>query len=207
MLEILAGPGDVTGQAKQIAEEFQAHNENNRALVVLNATIDWIHSPAADRVARAAGSDSSEFRSSILLREGALLLMAGRLSEARDAFTRFLPEAARPRERQASQTICSACGWDVASVRSYVALVAAHQGDRALADSVILELERSPSSMLAGGLGLYMAARIAAALGDRERAVRDLTEALRNPDNADLLLYVHREREWFALRNYEPFAG
>ena len=86
-----------------------------------------------------------------------------------------------------------------------LALIDAREGKRATADSVINELERRPSSAIAGGLGLYAAARIAAALGDRERAVRILTEALRNPDNADLLIYVHREQDWFALRQYAPF--
>jgi tetratricopeptide (TPR) repeat protein len=84
----------------------------------------------------------------------------------------------------------------------FLGVLAARRGDREAA----LRIEERLSELGAPGpfrLNTYWQARIAALLGDRERAVALLREA--HARGLPFTVFVHREMDFEPLHDYEPF--
>jgi tetratricopeptide (TPR) repeat protein len=86
--------------------------------------------------------------------------------------------------------------------QGYVGVVAARLGDREKANG-ILEALYSKHEQYLYGSHLYWCARIAAVLGDRQRAVDLLREAYGLGRGYDM--YQLLEMDFESLRNYEPY--
>ena len=86
--------------------------------------------------------------------------------------------------------------------RGYRAVSLAHLGRRDEAMAIDRWLEQIDRPYLSGAHTRWRAA-IAAALGDRERALQLLHQAY--DEGMELDYYHHRDPEWESLRNYRPY--
>ena len=84
----------------------------------------------------------------------------------------------------------------------WLGLIAVRRGDRAAADSISASLAERTGPITPGGVP-YTRARIAAALGERERAVALLQDAF--AQGWEYSVWDHRSIDFESLRDYPPF--
>jgi DNA-binding SARP family transcriptional activator/TolB-like protein len=185
MLLVPPGGGSPPGDALRVlgAEQW-AHGDAERAQEMFRAAVDWYRSPAAEGWI-AAQPDATRARR-LRVYEGAALYSAGRWDAAHAAF----------------QTVRAEDPADL-TVRAYLGMLSARRGERAHAEGVLrsLEDERQPGRESP----LLHQARLAALLGDKERATGYLREMLGGRGAEQLLTAVHRESDFSTLRGHPPF--
>jgi len=121
----------------------------------------------------------------------------------RGPLAQSLFEAGRWEEARAIFEVLAAedpANWQV---QGYLGALAAHRGDRAEAERISTWLARLEAPYLFGR-HTYQRARIAALLGEDERAVVLLREALADGLRS-LAFQLHRDPDFESLRHYPPF--
>lgn len=162
---------------RRVALELRAHGHPDAASEVLDRVFELYHA-APDSVRR-----DPRARREL----GRALRTAGRWAESRAVFEQLLDGGHEPH-----------------IARGDLAVAAAMLGDRSLAE----EVDRSYARMAAenprdNGWATQWRARIAAALGDRERAVRLIVQA--HEEGWPHWTWDELVQEYDALRDYEPF--
>jgi DNA-binding SARP family transcriptional activator/TolB-like protein len=159
------------------ALELRAHGRTEAAGWVLRRAIEWHES-------RAAG-DGIDARGRYSLAR--LMYRSGRWTEAQRLF-----EALRAEEPGATDYL------------GYLGVIAARRGDRAGAQQ-IAETLRTLGLPYLLGKNTYWRARIAALLGEQERAVELLAQA--QSEGTGYIVQYHREADFESLRDYPPFRA
>jgi tetratricopeptide (TPR) repeat protein/TolB-like protein len=161
--------------AECVALELRAHGHPEAARRVLDRVIAWFRSGGA-----AAVSTGDSFP--CIWHHFNAFYHAGRWDEARQSYERALAA-------------------DTGSIKAHAALgaLAARRGDRVEVSRMEAWLRARPGDAHA----TYDQARIAALLGDRERAVELLRHAFEQGLNGRM--YVHIDPDFEALRDYPPY--
>jgi len=168
---------DRAEQLRRVALELRAHGRKDQARVVLERSFE-LYETADDSVRR-----DPESRLVI----GRSLYAADRWVESRALFERLLAEGHRPE-----------------AVRGDIGLAAARLGDRDVAERTIDWYTRmAQDNPRQGGWATQWRARIAAALGDRDAAVRWLRQA--HDEGWPFMVWDHRTEEYENLRGYPAF--
>jgi tetratricopeptide (TPR) repeat protein len=175
-VDLPGNSGDGPGDLmRDVGAELRAHGHEAAARDVFARALAWLgNRPPEERSGAAARR-----------RRAVVLYDLGRWDEARALFERLATE--RPRD---------------VDFRGYLGALAARHGDRArtlVADSALAAL-REPYLL---GQHTFWRARIAALLGDRERAVTRLREALQQ---GRTYLDVHGEADFAALHDTPSFG-
>ncbi|MDQ3309775.1 MAG: tetratricopeptide repeat protein, partial [Gemmatimonadota bacterium] len=177
--ESLALPPERSWSAGRVmlnaANELRAHGKTEAAQQAANRAVAWYTAQPAKQ----QGVETHRYGL------GLALYQAGRWSEARTLFQSLAAE--KP---------------DNVSYQGYLGVVAARTGDRATAARISQALGSLDRPYLFGQY-LYWQARIAAVLGERERAVTLLTNAYTEGRSYDAS--VHAEMDFESLRGYPPF--
>jgi predicted Zn-dependent protease len=135
------------------AEELRAHGQPNAAAIALDRAIAWYHGLPREEAAKA----SNRFEAA------RVLYLSGKLDQAESHFRQLI--------------IDNPIEWP--EYEGALGVIAARRGDRKTAQNILATLERQRlASDPPPKYPLYAQARIVAGLGDRERAVRLLREAL-----------------------------
>jgi DNA-binding SARP family transcriptional activator/TolB-like protein len=163
---------------EHLALELYAHGQRDEALVYVRKGLEWQSKNA--RNADTASTDSLQFW---LAR---LLMLAGQLDSARAIWTRLAPR----------DTL-----W--AGARIQLAIVAARQRDTVVAMRTVTALDSLARLPFAFGEPTVRKARIAAALGLKDDAVRFLKLAMREGRAFDTAW--HSDADFQSLQDYEPF--
>ncbi|MDX1393066.1 MAG: BTAD domain-containing putative transcriptional regulator [Gemmatimonadota bacterium] len=162
---------------RRVALELRAHGHPEAAAAVLDRVFE-LYEAAPDSV-RQGPEDRREI--------GRSLRTAGRSAESREVFERLL-----------------AGGHEPHIARGDLAIAAARLGDRALAEEVDrFYAELAASNPGDNGWATQWRARIAATLGDRDRAVRLIVQA--HEEGWPHWTWDELVEEYDSLRNYEPF--
>lgn len=158
-----------------VAAELRAHGYREASSQVADRTIGWLLAHPS----RGAESRSQRFALALAYYEG------GRWEEARTLLQELYSETP-----------------DDLDVQGYLGTLAAHTGNtgEALAISASLNGLAAPRDF--GGVP-YREARIAALLGDRERAVALLQDAFAR--GREFTIFLHRDRDLESLSGYPPF--
>lgn len=162
---------------RRIALELRAHEQRQAALAVLRRSFE-LYTLAPDSVRR-DGHSRRQF--------GRSLYSADRWKRSRAVFDRLLAE-----------------GYEPHIVRGDIGLAAARLGDRSVAEQMIEwygEWNREHPGN--GGWATQWRARIAAALGNRDDAVRFLRQA--HAEGWAHTPWDHRTEEYENMRGYAPF--
>jgi len=159
----------------EAALELRAHGHREAALRFANRATAWLDARPAEE---AAGEGARFARADALC-------LAERFDEARKAFEALAAEVP-----------------DDVDYQGYLGALAARRGDRATADRTAARLEelRGPYHF---GHTAYWQACIAAQLGDRDRAVERLREALAS--GYQFTIDVHRDPDLAPLHGFPPF--
>ena len=174
-----------------LGREFRAHGQEAAAQAVFTRALAWYDArPAAEQA-------SAAFRG----RRAEVLYAAGRWDEARRLFERLAAE--RPGQGSHAGDLGTFGLAPVGDVdyRGYLGALAARRGDRAAA----LRSDTGLAALVGPhllGRPTYWRARIAVLLGERERAVALLREALQQGRTQ---LTVHAEGDFAALRDLPAF--
>lgn len=160
---------------EQAARELRAHGHREDSLHFAQRAVDWYHTRPADATA------SREHREGL----ACALYLAERWEEARQLFTTLAAE--NPGE---------------VPYMGYVGQIAARMGDTASARAISSKLERITGREV-GAEATYGRSRIAALLGERQRAVELLRDAL--TQGLPHGVHIHNNPDFEALRDYEPF--
>lgn len=163
---------------RRTALELRAHGQMDEARAVLERSFD-LYELADDSVRLDPDSRFVIGRS---------LYAADRWDESRAVFTRLLDE-----------------GFRAEVVRGDIGIASARLGDRETAEDLIdWYTEWASTRPGQGGWATQWRARIAAALGDRDEAVRWFRQAL--AEGWSFTVWDHRTEEYENLRGYEPFV-
>lgn len=160
---------------EQAARELRAHGHREDSQHLAERGVDWYHTRPADAAARREHREGLAFA----------LYLAERWEEARPLFS----------------TLAAEDPGEVAYM-AYLGQIAARMGDTASARAISNKLERITGGR-AGAEATYGRTRIAALLGERQRAVELLRDALTQgfPQG----LHIHNSPDFETLRDYEPF--
>jgi tetratricopeptide (TPR) repeat protein len=174
-----------------LSGELRVHGHPAAADAALARVLRWYDGrPAAEH-------ESPTFRA----RHAEALYAAGRWEEARRRFERLAGERAGEGTPGGRGGPRAAASLDALDGRGYLGVLAARRGDAAAArgaDSALAAM-RTPFLL---GRHTYWRARIAALLGERERAVALLREALQQ---GRTYVVVHTEADFAALRDIPAF--
>jgi tetratricopeptide (TPR) repeat protein len=156
-------------------DELQAHGHADAARGAYRRALDWLRSRPVDQQATPA---------------------------ARVALTRVLCHAGEPaRGRAAIEPLAQAFP-DTLRFAGLLAVCAARAGDTVTATRLARQLEADRRPYLFGD-HLYWAARVAAVIGQRERAVGLLRQAFAG--GLRFSVDIHAEPDFASLRGYAPF--
>lgn len=183
-----------------IAAELQAHGHSVQAREMFGRAVEWGRSPDAEAWIRAQPTTDDQQRTTQFIadRVGQALYASGRLDEARAHF-----KAAKANHPKG--------GYDY---DLYLGLIAARQGDRVEAERVIQLLEQREMAVrrMSGAIKprwnpSMHPARIAALLGDHERAMAYLRAWMMQDQGRMNAIAIHTYDEFEVLRSYAPFQA
>jgi tetratricopeptide (TPR) repeat protein len=181
-------PGELTWA---LGRELRAHGHEAAALAVFERALAWYDArPAVERASPALRGRRAE-----------ALYDAGRWNEARQQFEALAAERRGDASRVGDLGTLGISPIGDLDYRGYLGALAARRGDRAAALTVDAALAAWPAPHLLGR-HTYWRARIAALLGERERAMGLLREALRQ---GRTYLVVHVEADFVALHGLPAF--
>ncbi len=160
---------------RDVAEELRAHGYPTAARDVLDRALRWFES-------RPSTEATTESHRDML---GSALYNAERWEEARTVFEKLAEDVP-----------------DKFFYRGWLGLVAARRGDRAAADSISAWLAELDWPYGFGWRTAFRAS-IAAVLGERERAVALLQDAL--AQGSGYSVWIHRNIDFESVRDYPPF--
>jgi serine/threonine protein kinase/tetratricopeptide (TPR) repeat protein len=155
------------------AEELRAHGQANAAIPILDRAIQWFKARSPDEV----HTIREDFAYT--------LCDAGRWEEAQIQFDTLASESPRDIDSQ-----------------GMLGVIAARQGDREKAMRVSEWLQNLKKPYLLGR-PTYNRARIAAVLGERDRAVALLRDSFLQ--GVRMLVYLHTDPDFESLWDYPPF--
>jgi serine/threonine-protein kinase len=186
--EALYTPAEVM---RAVGVELRAHGHAATADAVFARALGWYEArPAAERATPASAARHAE-----------ALYAAGRWAEARRLFEHLSAREDTAPKMEGYLGTLAVAPPDAVDRRGYLGALAARRGDRAAAlaaDSVLASLRRA----YLVGRHTYWRARIAALLGDRERAVTLLRDALREGRTYPML---HGEADLAPLHGMPAF--
>ncbi len=166
---------------RSMALELRAHGYRHDADEMMRRAMAWFESAAPVRyIALQPGLDTARAR---------LLL--------RTAYARSLYSLERWEEARVVIQNVLARDSTLDPARLYDGVLAARRGDRVRAERAIAFLDTRNRP--------YMPARIAAVLGDRDRAIVYLKEQFSGRNGETAAMLVHRDIDWELLRDYRPF--
>jgi tetratricopeptide (TPR) repeat protein len=184
----LYGSGEL---AWALGRELRAHGREPAALAAFARALAWYDArPAAERASPALRGRRAE-----------ALYAAGRWDEARRLFAALAAERRGEGNRVGDLGTLGVSPIGALDYRGYLGALAARRGDRAAALAADSVLAAWPGAYLLGR-HTYWRARIAALLGERERAVGLLREALRQGRTH---LVVHAEADLAGLAGLPAF--
>ena len=158
-----------------VAQELRAHGHSDEAAAMAGRAIAWYRSlPSAETAKENARADL-----------GLALTLSGLTEEARSVYEKLAAE--HP---------------DDVEYRGSLGVLAAARGDRPAAQRISEELRTIERPRLYGKT-TYQRARIAAVLGERDKAAQLLGQAL--TEGLAFSLYVHRDTAFETVRDYPPF--
>jgi tetratricopeptide (TPR) repeat protein len=168
--------GRTPGEAAlEVAEELRAHGHPDEAAAMAVRAIAWYRSlPSAETAKVNARADL-----------GLALTLSGRTEEARSVYEKLAAE--HP---------------DDVKYRGSLGVLAAGRGDRPAAQRISEELRIIERPRLFGA-STYQRARIAAILGERDRAAELLGQAF--AQGLGFSLNIHRDTAFEGVRDYPPF--
>jgi hypothetical protein len=164
-----------------IAQVFHVHGHDNEARRVFEQALGWFRSPAAVEY---YGSRSTDALATRAFDEGKALYEAGFPDQAGVMLDSIVSIHVNLRDQVAGYRVM------VEGSRKGSLDMVRHSDVRTM----------TPSTELS-----YFAARAAMAAGDRERAILLLGQMPRRGAKPDVTMWIHRDREWLALRDYPPF--
>jgi tetratricopeptide (TPR) repeat protein len=174
-----------------IGREFHAHGHAAAAERAFARALRWYDGrPAAEQTSPALRSRRAE-----------VLYAAGRWDEARRLFEQLAAERPGEPSPVGDHGMYGLAPLGDADYRGYLGALAARRGDRAAALAADSALAAWPDSYLLGR-HTFWRARIAALLGERERAVTLLHEALQQ---GRTYVLVHAEADFAPLRDLSAF--
>lgn len=177
-----------------VALELRGHGHAEAARQMFERSMEWFRSPAATRWIEFDPSQDQRLRrrQMALARQAEAIYQLGRYREARARFQRLRADY------PAGDT---QWGWN-----AHLGLIAARLGDREEAERVLDFLERQHAETRMSTVRRNQA-RIAALLGERERAVAYLSDAVGSRGSSYYPPGLHLATEYDTLWSYPPFEA